>query len=49
MNQNINKSINFLLNEYQRLKEKEKNNTITKEEQITLQKLAIFLGKKNDV
>ena len=48
MNQNINKSINFLLAEYQRLKAKEKNNTITKEEQITLQKLTMFLGKKND-
>ena len=48
MNQNINESINFLLNEYQRLKAKEKNNSITKEEQIALKKLSMFLGKKND-
>ena len=44
----INESINFLLTEYKRLKLKEENKTITKEEIEALQKLAYFLGRSND-
>tara|TARA_B110000014_G_C19990930_1_gene513243 strand:+ start:749 stop:895 length:147 start_codon:yes stop_codon:yes gene_type:complete len=48
MNTNINESIKFLFSEYNRLKLKEKNNIITKEEKNTLKKLEFFIGKKND-
>lgn len=48
MNINIKESIKFLFSEYNRLKLKEKNNIITKEEKNTLKKLEIFIGKKND-
>ena len=45
----INKSLNFLIAEYERLKLKEKNRTITKVEKETLQKLSSFIGKdKNE-
>jgi len=44
----INESINFLLTEYKRLKLKEENKTITKEEEKTLQKLAYFLGRSDE-
>ena len=46
MSKNINQSINFLINEYERLKLKEKEKEITKEEKETLIKLISFLGKK---
>ena len=46
MNTNINESIKFLFSEYNRLKLKEKNNIITKEEKNTLKKLEFFIGKK---
>jgi hypothetical protein len=46
---NINQSLNFLISEYRRLKFKEKNNTITKEEKEALQKLSSFIGRdKNE-
>ena len=49
MNNKINKSFNYLLTEYKRLKVKDKNNTISKEEKVTLLKLASFIGSyKND-
>ena len=49
MNNKINKSFNYLLAEYKRLKFKDKNNTISKEEKVTLLKLASFIGNyKND-
>mgnify|MGYP006252443305 CR=1 FL=1 len=48
MNKKINESISFLLTEYKRLKIKEKNKAITKEEKETLISLASFLGKKDD-
>ena len=46
MNNRIKESINFLINNYKRLKAKEKKRTITKEEKIALDKLESFLGKK---
>ena len=46
MSKDINQSIQFLLKEYKRLKIKEKNKVISKEEKETLLKLSIFLGKK---
>jgi len=48
MNKQINESINFLLAEYKRLKLKEKNKTILKEEKETLQKLEFFIGKSDE-
>ena len=48
MNKQINESINFLLDEYKRLKLKEKNKTILKEEKETLQKLESFIGMSDE-
>lgn len=48
MNKSINESIGFLLAECKRLKLKEKNKNITKEEKETLKKLLSFLILKND-
>jgi len=49
MNKSISKIFNLLLAEYKRLKLKDENNTISKEEKETLMKLASFTGKdKND-
>tara|TARA_B100001540_G_scaffold307839_1_gene321650 strand:- start:148 stop:285 length:138 start_codon:yes stop_codon:yes gene_type:complete len=45
MNKQINESIKFLLSEYKRLKMKQKEKKITKEEKETLVKLKSFLGK----
>ena len=46
MSKDINQSIQFLLKEYKRLKIKEKNKVISKEEKETLLKLSIFFRKK---
>ena len=46
MNKTINQSIKFLLSEYKRLKKKNDDGTISKEEKETLLKLAQFLGKQ---
>jgi len=46
MNKKINHSIKFLLSEYKRLKKKNDDGTINKEEKETLLKLAKFLGKQ---
>ena len=46
MNKTINQSIKFLLSEYKRLKKKNDDNKINKEEKETLLKLSNFLGKK---
>ena len=48
MKKQINESINFLLAEYKRLKLKEKNNIITKEEKETLQKLESFIANSDE-
>jgi len=48
MNNSIKESFNFLLAEYKRLKLKEKNRTLSREEKESLQKLSSFIGKKND-
>jgi hypothetical protein len=48
MNKSIYESFGFLLSEYKRLKLKEKNKIITKEEKETLQKLSSFVGKKEN-
>ena len=48
MSKQINESINFLLAEYNRLKLKEKNKTISKEEKETLQQLKSFIGKSDE-
>ena len=48
MKNKINDSISFLLAEYQRLKLKEQNKTISKEEKETLKKIASFIGKPDD-
>jgi hypothetical protein len=48
MSKQINESINFLLAEYNRLKLKEKNNTISKEEKESLHKIASFIGKSDE-
>ena len=48
MNKQINESINFLLAEYKRLKLKEKNKIISKEEKETLQQLESFIGKSDE-
>ena len=47
MNKNIEESFTFLINEYYRLKLKDKNKNITKEEIETLLKLSSFIGKKD--
>ena len=46
MNKTINQSIKFLLSEYKRLKKKNDEGTINKEEKETLLKLTLFLGKQ---
>ena len=46
MNKKINHSIKFLLSEYKRLKKKNDDGTISKEEKDTLLKLVNFLGKQ---
>ena len=46
MNKAISQSLNFLLNEYKRLKKKKEMKKITKSENETLKKLSSFLGKK---
>ena len=46
MNKTINQSIKFLLSEYKRLKKKNDEGRIKKEEKETLLKLSNFLGKK---
>ena len=46
MTKKINHSIKFLLSEYKRLKKKNDDGTIGKEEKETLLKLAKFLGKQ---
>ncbi len=46
MNKAISQSLNFLLNEYKRLKKKKEMKKITQSENETLKKLSSFLGKK---
>lgn len=46
MNKKINQSIKFLLTEYKRLKNKNDEGKISKEEEETLLNLKQFLGKK---
>ena len=46
MTKKINHSIKFLLSEYKRLKKKNDDDTISKEEKETLLKLVHFLGKQ---
>ena len=46
MNKKINHSIKFLLSEYKRLKKKNDEGTISKEEKETLLKLVHFLGNQ---
>ena len=46
MNKEITESLNFLLKEYKRLLKKKEMKTISKAENVTLQKLSSFLGKK---
>ena len=48
MKNKINDSISFLLAEYNRLKLKEQNKTISIEEKEALKKIASFIGKPND-
>jgi len=48
MNKDLNQSIKFLLSEYKRLQLKVKNNTITKEEKETFNKLKSFIGNKEN-
>lgn len=48
MNKNINESIKFLINEYNRLKNKKRDKKITEEEKQTLYKLSNFLGKEKN-
>ena len=48
MKKEITESLKFLLAEYQRLKLKEKNKTISKEEKESLSKIAIFIGKNDE-
>ena len=45
MNKDITDSLNYLLKEYKRLKKKEEDQKITKEEKDILIKLTSFLGK----
>ena len=48
MKNKIKDGISFLLAEYTRLKLKEQNKTISKEEKEALKKIASFIGKPND-
>tara|TARA_B110000116_G_scaffold267295_2_gene279410 strand:+ start:961 stop:1110 length:150 start_codon:yes stop_codon:yes gene_type:complete len=48
MNKDLNQSIKFLLSEYKRLQLKVKNNTITKEEKETFNKLKSFIENKEN-
>jgi len=48
MNKKINESISFLLVEYKRLKLKEQNKQISKEEKATLEKLSSFIGNSDE-
>ena len=48
MNKAISESFNFLMKEFNRLKFKEKNKTISKEEKEALQKLESFIGISDD-
>ena len=48
MNKAISESFNFLMDEFNRLKFKEKNKTISKEEKETLKKLEHFIGISDD-
>ena len=48
MKNKINDSISFLLVEYKRLKSKEQNKTISKEEKEALKKIASFIGKADE-
>ena len=48
MNKAISESFNFLMKEFNRLKFKEKNKTISKEEKEAPQKLESFIGVTND-
>jgi hypothetical protein len=48
MSRMLNESINFLLSEYKRLKLKEDNKKITKEEKEALDKIKSFIGKENE-
>jgi len=48
MKNKLNESIKFLLSEYKRLKLKEKNENIKKEEKETLERLKLFIGNKKD-
>ena len=47
MTKKINESIKFLLDEIKRLKLKQKNKKISKEEKQTLTKLSSFMGKND--
>ncbi len=46
MSKQIIESLNFLLNEYKRLKKKKKDKSISSDEVQTLKKLEQYLGKK---
>ena len=46
MNKKISQSIKFLLSEYKRLKKKNNEDKISKEEKESLLKLARFFGKR---
>ena len=48
MKNKINNSISFLLAEYKRLKLKEQNKIISKEEKEALKKIASFIGKADE-
>ena len=45
MKNNIQKSIDFLIQEFERLKKKQKEKNISSEEKETLKKLSLFLGR----
>ena len=46
MKKEIQESITYLINEFNRLKKKQTNDRLTKEEKEKFEKLASFLGKK---
>ena len=46
MNKQIMESLNFLINEYKRLKKKKKDKSISSSELEALKKLEQYLGKK---
>ena len=48
MKNKINDSVSFLLAEYKRLKLKEQNKIISKEEKEALKKIASFIGKADE-